>query len=91
MGQAEQQAWGQQVLVALGGQGRRLLIEFLQRQRWFGGKGKPLTDVRVVDAFDLSLGDGRCLMAIASVEYRGGAKEEYAMLLTIRPRMGAGR
>ncbi len=90
MGQAEQQAWGQQVLVALGGQGRRLLIEFLQRQRWFGGKGKPLTDVRVADAFDLSLGDGRCLMAIASVEYRGGAKEEYAMLLTIRPRMGQG-
>lgn len=88
MGQAEQQLWVQQVLVALGGQGRRFLIEFLQRQRWFGGKGKPLTDVRVADAFDLSLGAGRCLMAIASVEYRGGAKEEYVMLLTIRPRMG---
>ncbi len=87
MGQAEQQEWIQQALVALGGQGRRLLIEFLQRQRWFGGKGKPLTDVRVADAFDLSHGTGRLLLAMVSVEYRGGAKEQYAMPLTIRPRM----
>lgn len=88
MGQAEQQAWIQQTLVALGGQGRRLLTEFLQRQRWFGGKGKPLTDVRIADAFDLSHGVGRRLLAMASVEYRGGAEEQYVMPLTIRPRMG---
>lgn len=87
MGQAKQQIGIQQVLVALGGPGRRLLIEYLQRQRWFGGKGKPLTDVRVADAFDLSHGAGRRLLAMASVEYRGGAKEHYTMPLTIRPRM----
>jgi maltose alpha-D-glucosyltransferase/alpha-amylase len=87
MGQAKHQVGIQQALVALGGQGRRLLIEYLQRQRWFGGKGKPLTDVRIADAFDLSHGAGRCLLAMASVEYRGGAKEHYTMPLTIRPRV----
>jgi maltose alpha-D-glucosyltransferase/alpha-amylase len=87
MGQAKHQAGIHQALVALSGQGRRLLIEYLQRQRWFGGKGKPLTDVRVADAFDLSHGADRRLLAMASVEYRGGAKEHYMMPLTIRPRM----
>ncbi len=88
MEQDEQQAWIHQALVALDGQGRRPLIDFLQRQRWFGGKGKPLTDVRIADAFDLSHGAGRRLLAMASVEYRGGAKEHYAMPLMIRPRIG---
>ncbi|MDH4082290.1 MAG: hypothetical protein OEV99_05135 [Nitrospira sp.] len=88
MGHAEQQAWIQQALVALAGQGRRPLIDFLQRQRWFGGKGKPITDMRIADAFDLSHGAGRRLLVMVSVEYRGGAKEQYVMPLTIRPRMG---
>jgi len=88
MEQAEQHAWIHKALVALDGQGRRPLIDFLQRQRWFGGKGKSLTDVRVADAFDLSSDVGRRLLAMASVEYRGGAKEQYAMPLMIRPRMG---
>ncbi|NJN37226.1 MAG: hypothetical protein HC794_09530 [Nitrospiraceae bacterium] len=50
MTQAAQHRWIEQALVALNGAGRRSLIEFLQRQRWFGGKGKSLADVRVVDA-----------------------------------------
>lgn len=86
MAQSEQQVWIKQALVALDGQGRRPLIEFLQQQRWFGGKGKPLTDVCVADAFDLSHGTGRRLLAILRVEYRGGARERYVMPLTVRTR-----
>jgi trehalose synthase-fused probable maltokinase len=82
------QGWIEQVLVALGGQGQRPLIEYVQRQRWFGGKGKPLADVRVVDAVELSHGAGRRLLALMWVEYRGGAQERYVMPLTIRPRTG---
>ncbi|MDH4187283.1 MAG: hypothetical protein OEV08_09815 [Nitrospira sp.] len=76
------------VLAALDGQGRRPLIEFMQGQRWFGGKGKPLADVRVTDVVGLSPGTDHRLLAILLVEYRGGGTERYVMLLTIRPRGG---
>jgi maltose alpha-D-glucosyltransferase / alpha-amylase len=78
----------EQVLAALDGDGRRSLIEFLQRQRWFGGKGKPLADVRLSDAIGLSDGADSRLLAFLLLEYRGGAKERYAMPLTIRSRAG---
>jgi|CXWL01.1.fsa_nt_gi trehalose synthase-fused probable maltokinase len=87
MGQAEQQAWIPQALVALEGQGRRPLIEFLQRQRWFGGKGKPLTDVHVADAFNLSHGASRRLLLLLAVEYRGGSRERYVMPVMVRAGM----
>lgn len=88
MAQTEQQVWIKQVLVALDGQGRRPLIEFLQRQRWFGGKGRPLNDVCATDAFNLSHGAGCRLLAVLRVEYRGGAWERYVMPLTVRTRTG---
>jgi len=83
-----QQGLVEAVLAALNGQGQSALIEFLHRQRWFGGKGRPLADVRVVDAVDLSHGSGRRLLALACIEYRGGSKERYVMPLAIRPRTG---
>lgn len=82
------QGWIEQVLTSLEGQGQRPLIEFVQRQRWFGGKGRLLADVRVVDAVELLYGTGRQLLALIGVEYRGGAKERYVMPLTVRPRTG---
>lgn len=78
------QKWIEPVLTALERQGRRPLIEFLQRQRWFGGKGRPLADVRVTDAIALSRDTDRRLLAIVLVEYRGGSQERYVMPLTIR-------
>ncbi len=82
------EGWIEQVLISLEGQGQRSLIEFVQRQRWFGGKGRLLADVRVVDAVELFYGTGRQLLALICVEYRGGAKERYVMPLTVRPRTG---
>ena len=88
MTEAARQGWIDQVLAALDGDGRRSLIEFLQRQRWFGGKGKPLVDVRLSDAISLSDGVGLRLLAFLLVEYRGGAMERYVMPLTVRSRTG---
>jgi maltose alpha-D-glucosyltransferase/alpha-amylase len=78
----------EQVLVALDREWRRSLIEFLQRQRWFGGKGKPLADVRLSDAIGLSDGVDSRLLAFLLVEYRGGAKERYVMPLTVKSMNG---
>jgi maltose alpha-D-glucosyltransferase / alpha-amylase len=85
-----QQVWIGQALAAVEEQGRRPLIEFLQRQRWFGGKGRPVADVRVTDAIAISRGTERRLLAVALVEYRGGGQERYTMPLTIRTVRQAG-
>lgn len=82
------QGWIEQVRAALEGHGQSSLIQFLQRQRWFGGKGKSLADVRVADAVELSYGIGHRMLAMVCIEYRGGAEERYVMPLTIRPRTG---
>ena len=88
MAKNEQQAWIDRAIAALKGEGRRALIEFLQRQRWFGGKGKSLADVRVSDAVGFSDGGAPWLLAFLLVEYRGGVKERYVMPLAVKPKSG---
>ena len=65
------------------------MIDYLQRQRWFGGKGKPLTDVRLLDAFELSSGAKPHLVVVLLVEYRGGDQERYMVPLSVGPRIEA--
>ncbi len=89
MTHATQQVWIDRVRSALQGHGRRPLIEYLQRQRWFGGKGKPLADVRLLDAIELSAGEVPRLLAILLVEYRGGAQERYMLPLSVRPKVAS--
>jgi len=84
--QAGRQIWIDRVRSALEGQGRRPVIEYLQRQRWFGGKGKPLADARLLDAIELSIGDAPRLLALLLAEYRGGAQERYLVPLSVRPK-----
>jgi len=86
MTQAAQQAWIERVRSALEGEGRRPLIEYLQRQRWFGGKGKPLADAHLSDTIELSAGAAPRLLAVLLVKYRGGDQERYMMPLVIRPK-----
>lgn len=80
--------WVEAALAAVDRDGRRPLIEFLQRQRWFGGKGKALADVRVSDAVALSDGTASRLLAFVLVEYRGGARERYVLPLSVRSKTG---
>jgi len=88
MAQIAPHIWIDHVCAALEGEGRRPLIEFLQRQRWFGGKGKPLAEVRLLDAIVLSTGEESRMLAVIAVEYRGGDLDRYLALLSIRPKAG---
>jgi len=86
MTQAAHSPWTDRIRSALEAQGRRPVIEYLQRQRWFRGKGRPIADVRFVDAYELSSGPVPQVLAVVSVEYRGGVQERYLTPLSIRPR-----
>lgn len=83
MAHVAQQQWMEPVLAQLRAGGAAPLITFFQRQRWFGGKGRPLMDLRVVDAVPLSEGGDRYLLALMQVEYRGGLRERYVTPLTV--------
>ena len=84
MSQAGQSPWTERVRSALEAQGRGPVIEYLQRQRWFRGKGRSVADVRFVDGFELSSGTVPRLLAVLLVEYRGGVQERYVTPLSIR-------
>lgn len=86
MTQTAQQKWIDRVRSALAGQGRRPVIEYLQRQRWFGGKGKPLADVRFLDALELPAREVPHGLVFLRVEYRGGTQERYIVPLSVRPK-----
>lgn len=88
MTKIDRQALIEQVLAAMNGEGRRSLIEFLQRQRWFRGKGKALADVHLSDAVGFFDGADQRFLAFLIVEYRGGSKERYVMPLTVSPKIG---
>lgn len=87
MSQAGQSPWTDRVRSALEAQGRGPVVEYLQRQRWFRGKGRSVADVRFVDGFELSSGPLPRLLAVLLVEYRGGDQERYVTPLSIRPRV----
>ncbi len=87
MSQAGQSPWTDRVRSALEAQGRGPVIEYLQRQRWFRGKGRSVADVRFVDGFELSSGAIPRLLAVLLVEYRGGVQERYVTPLSIRLRI----
>lgn len=86
MSLAGQSPWIEQVRSALEAQGRGPVIEYLQRQRWFRGKGRSVADARFVDGFELSSGTIPHVLAVLLVEYRGGGQERYAAPLSVRPR-----
>ncbi len=87
MSLAGQSPWTDRVRSALEAQGRGPVIEYLQRQRWFRGKGRSVADVRFVDGFELSSGAVPHVLAVLLVEYRGGVQERYAAPLSVRPRV----
>lgn len=59
-----------------------LLLEWLPRQRWFAGKGRPLLDVRVAQVQELS---ATVRHTVVEVSYASGDTERYQVPVTQLP------
>jgi maltose alpha-D-glucosyltransferase/alpha-amylase len=62
---------------------RQALAPFLQRQRWFGGKARPLTRAQFVDWVALRRGAHPAFLTIVEAHYRDGGPERYVVPLAL--------
>jgi len=60
------------------------LREFLPRQRWFGGREREVTAIRVADVGVLRDGDPVVLSVVVDVEYAEGDPEQYHVPLAVQ-------
>jgi maltose alpha-D-glucosyltransferase/alpha-amylase len=63
---------------------RERLAPFLQRQRWFGGKGRRIRAARFIDWGLLRRGPQPLFITLVEVEYEDGGREQYVLPLTVR-------
>jgi maltokinase len=61
-----------------------LVTEWLPGQRWFGGKGRPVTSMRVADDVSLLEGDPALHDVIVEIAYADGDVEHYQVLVGLR-------
>ena len=64
---------------------RDLLLPFLMRQRWFGGKARRTRAARFVDWGPLRRGPQPLLLTIVETEFDDGERHQYFLPLTICP------
>jgi maltose alpha-D-glucosyltransferase/alpha-amylase len=64
---------------------RDLLLPFLMRQRWFGGKSRRTRNARFVDWGLLRRGPQPLLMTIVETEFDDGGRHQYFLPLTMCP------
>jgi len=62
---------------------RDLLIPFLQRQRWFGGKARRVRSARFIDWGVLRRGPQPLFVTIVDVNYEDGERDSYFLPLAI--------
>ena len=62
---------------------RQALAGFLQRQRWFGAKARPVAAARFVDWVTLRHGPHPAFLAIVEVQFRDGGRDRYVMPLAL--------
>jgi maltose alpha-D-glucosyltransferase/alpha-amylase len=62
---------------------RDLLVPFLRRQRWFGGKARPLRTARFIDWGLLRRGPQPLFLTIVDVQYEDGSRETYSLPLAV--------
>ena len=62
---------------------RDLLIPFLQRQRWFGGKARRVRSARFIDWGVLRRGAQPLFVTIVDVNYEDGERDSYFLPLAI--------
>jgi maltose alpha-D-glucosyltransferase/alpha-amylase len=65
---------------------RDLLMPFLQRQRWFGSKARPMRQARFGDWGVLRRAPQPLFLTIVDVEFVDGGRERYFLPLTVRAR-----
>jgi maltose alpha-D-glucosyltransferase/alpha-amylase len=62
---------------------RDLLVSFLQRQRWFGAKARPIRAARFIDWGLLRRTPQPLFLTIVEVEFADGGRDRYFLPLTI--------
>jgi maltose alpha-D-glucosyltransferase/alpha-amylase len=62
---------------------RDLLLPFLQRQRWFGGKARRTREARFVDWGLLRRGPQPFFVTIVQVDFEDGERDHYFLPLTV--------
>jgi maltokinase len=61
------------------------LLAYLQRQRWYGSRGRPVSGFEIEDVGRLREGRPAVLLVLATVIYEDGGRERYSLPLGIRP------
>src|SRR5690606_3316003 len=59
--------------------GNEVLPSYLMRLRWFGGKGRGLESVRIVDHANVPLEENSTYILLAEVSYRDGLPDLYQL------------
>ena len=62
---------------------RDLLLPFLQRQRWYGGKAREARSARFIDWGVLRRGPQPLFMTLIEVTYADDGREQYSLPLTV--------
>jgi maltose alpha-D-glucosyltransferase/alpha-amylase len=62
---------------------RQALVPYLQRQRWFGGKARPVSAARIADWATIRRGAHPAFLAIVDVQHRAGAAARYVLPLAM--------
>ena len=73
-----------ELLTAHGLPDTAVLADFLQRQRWFGGRGRALSAVTVRDVAVLREGDPELLFVLLGATYSDGSEDLYQAPLAVR-------
>ncbi|HEX9879722.1 MAG TPA: maltose alpha-D-glucosyltransferase, partial [Candidatus Binatia bacterium] len=60
----------------------RALPAYLAKCRWFGGKARPVRQLRVVETIPFPMDSARAVLTALEVQYSGGVPETYLMPLT---------
>ena len=84
-------SWPSRLADYLTREGRRALADYLSRQRWFGAKGRQITNVHLLDYAVLSGTSRPAVLAIVSVGFTEGPAQRYFLPLLVTPQGEAGQ
>jgi len=64
---------------------QKILISYLKKCRWFGGKGRTINNIAILDVAFFRRGDSRGFFLIVKVRYHEGHPEKYFLPLFYAP------